>query len=86
MTVEIVDTFPHAVNEFEFERIPLSDSVHLSCRYWLPENTDKNPVPAILEYIPYCAGHGYAAVRVDNRAPATKQQGRSIWGRRFFCE
>ncbi len=83
MTVEIVDTFPHAVTEIEFERIPLSDGVHLSCRYWLPEGADENPVPAILEYIPYCtrdgtasrdeamhpvfAGHGYAAVRVDIR-------------------
>ena len=83
MTIEIVDTFPHAVNEIEFERIPLSDGVHLSCRYWLPDDANKNPVPAILEYIPYCtrdgtaardeamhpyfAGHGYAAVRVDIR-------------------
>ncbi len=83
MTVEIVDTFPHAVDEIEFERIPLSDGVHLSCRYWLPEDANKNPIPAILEYIPYCtrdgtaardeamhpyfAGHGYAAVRVDIR-------------------
>jgi putative CocE/NonD family hydrolase len=83
MTVEIVDTFPHAITEIEFERIPLSDGVHLSCRYWLPEDADQNPVPAILEYIPYCtrdgtaardeamhpyfAGHGYSAIRVDIR-------------------
>jgi predicted acyl esterase len=83
MTVEIVDTFPNAVTEIEFERIRLSDGVHLSCRYWLPADAAKNPVPAILEYIPYCtrdgtaardeamhpyfAGHGYAAVRVDMR-------------------
>jgi putative CocE/NonD family hydrolase len=83
MTVEVVDTFPHAVEEVEFERIPLSDGVNLACRYWLPEDADRNPVPAILEYIPYCtrdgtaardeamhpffAGHGYAAVRVDIR-------------------
>jgi predicted acyl esterase len=83
MTVEIVDSFPHSVVEIEFERILLSDGVNLSCRYWLPEGADENPVPAILEYIPYCtrdgtaardeamhpyfAGHGYAAVRVDMR-------------------
>lgn len=83
MTVEIVETFPHTVNEVEFERIALSDGVRLSCRYWLPEDAAENPVPAILEYIPYCtrdgtaardeamhpyfAGHGYAAVRVDIR-------------------
>jgi len=83
MTVDIVDSFPNAINEIEFERIPLSDGVHLSCRYWLPTDADKKPVPAIFEYIPYCtrdgtaardeamhpyfAGHGYAAVRVDIR-------------------
>ena len=83
MTVEVVDTFPHKIKEIEFERIPLSDGVHLSCRYWIPEDAIDNPVPAILEYIPYCtrdgtasrdeaihpyfAGHGYAAVRVDIR-------------------
>ena len=83
MTVEIVDTFPHAVTEIEFARIPLSDGVRLACRYWLPEGAEDNPVPAILEYIPYCtrdgtasrdeamhpyfAGHGYAAIRVDIR-------------------
>ena len=83
MTVEIVDIFPYAVEETEFARIPLSDGVHLSCRYWLPVDAIENPVPAILEYIPYCtrdgtaardeamhpyfAGHGYAAVRVDIR-------------------
>ena len=83
MMLEIVKNFPHVVKEIEFERIPLSDGVHLSCRYWLPEDGADNPVPAILEYIPYCtrdgtaardeamhpyfAGHGYAAVRVDIR-------------------
>ena len=83
MTTEIVDSFPHVVREIEFERIPLSDGVNLSCRYWLPEDALVTPVPAILEYIPYCtrdgtaardeamhpyfAGHGYAAVRVDIR-------------------
>ncbi len=83
MTAKIVDTFQHVVIEVEFERIPLNDGVHLSCRYWLPEDALSKPVPAILEYIPYCtrdgtaardeamhayfAGHGYAAVRVDIR-------------------
>ena len=49
----------------------------------MPEDADSNPVPAILEYLPYrkrdgtydrdalthpwFAGHGYAAVRVDIR-------------------
>jgi len=83
MTTEIVDTFPYTVSEIEFERIPLTDGVQLACRYWLPDKASMHPVPAILEYIPYCtrdgtaardeamhpyfAGHGYAAVRVDIR-------------------
>ncbi|MDH5241189.1 MAG: hypothetical protein OEW73_10440, partial [Gammaproteobacteria bacterium] len=61
MAADIVDTFPYAVREIEFERIPMSDGVHLSCRYWLPEDASKNPVPAILEYIPYCTRDGTAA-------------------------
>ncbi len=83
MTAEIVDTLPHRTREVKFERIQLSDGIHLAVRYWLPEDAAENPVPAILEYIPYCtrdgtaardeamhpyfAGHGYAAVRVDIR-------------------
>jgi putative CocE/NonD family hydrolase len=83
VTAEIIDTFPQPIKEIEFERIPLSDGVNLACRYWLPVDAAENPVPAILEYIPYCtrdgtaardeamhpyfAGHGYAAVRVDIR-------------------
>ncbi len=80
---EIVDAFPHIIKEVEFEQIPLADGTHLAVRYWLPEDAYKKPVPAILEYIPYCtrdgtaardeamhpyfAGHGYAAIRVDIR-------------------
>ncbi len=83
MTAEIVDALPYRTREVEFERIPLSDGTQLAVRYWLPEDATDNPVPAILEYIPYCtrdgtaardeamhpyfAGHGYAAVRVDIR-------------------
>ena len=52
-------------------------------RIWLPEDAESDPVPAILEYLPYrrrdgtvlrdrqmhayFAGHGYAGVRVDMR-------------------
>lgn len=83
MSVELVESYPHPIREVEFERIPLQDGTQLSCRYWLPVDADENPVPAILEYIPYCtrdgtaardeamhpvfAGHGYAAIRVDIR-------------------
>ena len=74
---------PLAVREIENLFIPLSDGCQLAARIWLPENAQRHPVPAILEYIPYrkrdfmrardepihhyFAGHGYAAVRVDLR-------------------
>ena len=61
----------------------MPDGVRLSARIWLPEDAEDDPVPAILEYIPYrkddatavrdagihpyFAGHGYASVRVDLR-------------------
>lgn len=64
-------------------RIPMSDGIVLSAQIWLPEDAEQEPVPAILEYLPYrkrdgtadrdalnhpyVAGHGYACVRVDMR-------------------
>jgi putative CocE/NonD family hydrolase len=75
--------FPHPVREIENTWIPLSDGTRLAARIWLPTNAEENPVPALLEYIPYrkndgtavrdairhpyLAGHGYACVRVDIR-------------------
>jgi len=63
--------------------ITLSDGCRLGARIWFPEEAQRNPVPAVLEYIPYrkrdgtrardepmhgyFAEHGYAAVRVDIR-------------------
>ncbi|MGM0498400.1 MAG: CocE/NonD family hydrolase [Bacteroidota bacterium] len=63
--------------------IPMSDGTKLAAKIWLPENAESNPVPAILEYIPYrkrdfkavrddqihgyFAENGYAGVRVDLR-------------------
>ena len=63
--------------------IPLSDGTRQCARIWLPADADENPVPAILEYLPYrkddvhaiedstihpyYAAAGYAAVRVDMR-------------------
>jgi putative CocE/NonD family hydrolase len=83
LPTRIRDDFPNVVREVEHAWIPLADGTRLACRYWLPEDAHENPVPAILEYIPYCtrdgtsardeamhpyfAGHGYAAVRVDMR-------------------
>ncbi len=61
----------------------MPDGCRLAARIWLPVDAETNPVPAILEYIPYrkrdftrrrddaihyyFAGHGYAALRVDLR-------------------
>ena len=79
----IVTQFPHEVSEIEHTLIPLRDGTNLAARIWLPVDAARNPVPAILEYLPYrkrtgtyerdalthpyLAGHGYAAVRVDIR-------------------
>ncbi len=63
--------------------IPLSDGCRLSARVWMPEDAGDDPVPVILEYLPYrkrdgttardalthpwFAARGYACVRVDMR-------------------
>lgn len=75
--------FPRRIREIEHQWIPLSDGTRLSARIWLPVDAEKDPVPAILEYLPYrhrdgtysrdngihsyFAGHGYASIRVDLR-------------------
>jgi hypothetical protein len=74
--------FPHDIVEEE-SWITLSDGCSLGVRIWRPRDSDRHPVPAILEYLPYrkrdltsardmrmhpyWAGHGYAGVRVDLR-------------------
>jgi predicted acyl esterase len=79
----IVTRFPRVVREIEHTLIPLRDGTHLAARIWLPEDAERLPVPAILEYLPYrkragtaerdslthpyLAGHGYACVRIDIR-------------------
>ncbi|MDW3207939.1 MAG: CocE/NonD family hydrolase [Alphaproteobacteria bacterium] len=79
----LVEDFPHRVVEHTDMGIRLPDGTRLSARVWLPEGADENPVPAILEYLPYrktdgtlvrdqgmhpyFAGHGYACLRVDRR-------------------
>lgn len=78
-----VTDFPRKVREIENQWITLSDGCRLAARIWLPEDAEDDPVPAILEYLPYrkrdgtidrdalthpyFAGHGYASVRVDMR-------------------
>ncbi len=77
----VVKDFPFKFRTVEHDWITLKDGTRLGARFWLPET--KEPVPAILEYIPYrktdgtrtrdepmhgyFAGNGYAVIRVDMR-------------------
>lgn len=79
----IVETFPRLVREIQTLWIPMSDGCQLAARVWLPDDAEQDPVPAILEFVPYrrldftairdpsmhayYAGYGYAGVRVDCR-------------------
>jgi len=76
-------TLPQPVEETERLWILMSDGVRLSARLWKPVDAHDNPVPGIVEMIPYrsrdltavrdsihhpyMAGHGYACLRVDLR-------------------
>ncbi|WP_159945487.1 MULTISPECIES: CocE/NonD family hydrolase [unclassified Nocardiopsis] len=81
--MRVVSELPHEVREDEYAQIPLSDGVRLAARIWRPVGSVEEPVPAVLEFIPYrrrdltaqrdsvhhpyMAGHGYACARVDLR-------------------
>ena len=71
------------VEDIENVWIPLADGCRLAARIWRPDDAADNPVPALLEFLPYrkrdfmrhrdepmhryLARHGYASVRVDLR-------------------
>jgi putative CocE/NonD family hydrolase len=79
----IVESFPRKITTLDPVFITMSDGVRLAATIWLPEDAEADPVPAILELIPYrrrdgtvfrdmkmhpyVAGHGFACVRVDIR-------------------
>lgn len=81
--MQTIASFPRAIREIPNTFITLADGCRLAARIWLPQDADADPVPAILEYLPYrkrdgthvrdalthpyLAGHGYACVRVDMR-------------------
>ena len=83
MSARIRTEFLRRVREIEHTWIRLSDGCRLAARIWLPHDADEDPVPAVLEFLPYrkndgtvardakrqpyLAGFGYAAVRVDMR-------------------
>ena len=92
--VKTVREFPRAVREIENVWIPLPDGCRLAARVWLPQDAEHDPVPAILEYLPYrkrdftatrdelthsyFAGHGYACIRVDMRGSGDSDG--LLWG------
>jgi uncharacterized protein len=81
--VREVDELPCEIKQEEHIWIPMSDGTRLAGRIWRPVSSDTEPVPAVLEFIPYrlrdltslrdsihhpyLAGHGYACARVDLR-------------------
>jgi putative CocE/NonD family hydrolase len=76
-------------SETRDEWIELSDGTRLFARIVLPVDAGEDPVPALLEYLPYrivdgtalrdarhhpwYAGHGYASVRVDQRGSGNSE-------------
>ena len=48
-----VQEFPRPVREIENVFIELADGCRLAARIWLPADAEADPVPAILEYLPY---------------------------------
>ncbi|WP_327393372.1 CocE/NonD family hydrolase [Streptomyces sp. NBC_01186] len=77
-----VNNLPYDIKEEQIT-VPLPDGTRLSGRLWRPVCSDQEPLPAVLEYIPYrqrdltsvrdsihhpyLAGHGYVCARVDLR-------------------
>ena len=75
--------FPRPVRLIDTAWIELSDGCRIAARVWLPVDAEADPVPAIVEYLPYrkndatagrdaeihpyFAGFGYASIRVDMR-------------------
>lgn len=87
--MELRDTFPHRIRQDEHVQIPMRDGIQLAGRLWCPLEAETDPVPAVLEYIPYrrrdftrqrdelhhpyFAGYGYASIRVDLRGSGDSQ-------------
>jgi len=87
--MKVVGEYPREIEVMDPVFITLSDGVRLAARIWLPKDAASDPVPAILEYLPYrrhdgtserdalthpyFAGHGYASVRVDIRGSGDSQ-------------
>jgi putative CocE/NonD family hydrolase len=84
-----ISELPCRVREIEHLEIQMSDGCCLAARIWMPDSAEREPVPAILEYIPYrkndlyawrdalkcpyVAARGYACVRIDLRGAGESQ-------------
>jgi len=80
---DIETGFAREVVEIEDQPIAMPDGCRLSARIWMPKDAIDDPVPVILEHLPYrkrdgtivrdsithpwMAGQGYACIRVDMR-------------------
>ena len=78
-----VTSLPHQVEEIGHLWIEMSDGTRLAARLWRPVSAEAEPVPGVVEMIPYrkrdltaqrdsihhpyMAGYGYACLRVDLR-------------------
>ena len=87
MTMSIDNLLP--ITELPDMPIIMADGCRLSARVWMPADAEINPVPAILEFLPYrkrdgttardCLTHpyfakrGYACIRVDMRGNGDSQ-------------
>ncbi|MGB8817118.1 MAG: CocE/NonD family hydrolase [Rhizobiaceae bacterium] len=81
--MKTVTEFPRKTVELPDVGIIMPDGTRLSARIWMPVDAASDPVPAIIEHLPYrkrdgtiardslthpyFAGHGYACIRVDMR-------------------
>jgi putative CocE/NonD family hydrolase len=81
--MKTITEFPRKIVEHPDVGIRMPDGTRLSARIWMPEDAGSDPVPAIIEHLPYrkrdgtiardslthpyIAGHGYACIRVDMR-------------------
>ncbi|MFT6696491.1 MAG: putative CocE/NonD family hydrolase [Paracoccaceae bacterium] len=87
--MQIVTQFPHQIVEDPDMAVPMPDGCRLSARVWMPKDACDNPMPAVLEYIPYrkrdgtiardeimhkyVAGRGYVVIRLDMRGNGESQ-------------
>ena len=60
-SMKLRSDFPRRVRRLDHVWIPMPDGVRLAARIWLPEDAEDDPVPAILEYIPYRKNDATAA-------------------------